>query len=504
MTRRRRSLGFRVAASAVIVVTLGCMAELAARTIGAEVPAWRLVDAEGVVMTGHETRLWGLSPGVKQNGDEKATINTLGLRGEAPAMPKPAGRTRVLVLGDSTWFGHGVPDDRTFPAQLEARLRADGLDVDVINAGIPGYSTEQTRILLDEVGWGLEPDMLLIGSLWSDNNVDSFRDQDLLETARVARENPLFASHFFRLLAGAVDRARGGTGARIVTWTKQSQFPTHGGRRVPLQRYAENLDVMAREAAAKGIGTALIGPCNVGMVDGRYPDGASWEVFFDAQRQVAAHHGVPWIPTLPAMRAAAQDDAERLFVDVMHPSAEGHAVFAATAADALRAAGWPGERLLAKAAPFPADTLSDSRFGEGSPNPASPQRNLFGDVRTAGPPTGPAVPSTDPHDEGSAGGGPRKASPMVGAGAAPSHDRATNGRWTVEGSVTGGTPPLRVELWGPDGRAFSSARLAAPGPFALAVRADLDAVELVVTDAAGVTTRRALARGQAVGTVELE
>lgn len=512
---RRRSVRFRLAATAFLLVLVAALAEFAAWSVGAEIPGWRLVDAEGVILTGHPTRLWGLSPGPKQNGNATALINDLGMRGPMPELPKPAGRLRVLVVGDSTWFGHGVSDAETFPARLEARLKGRGLDVDVLNGGVPGYSTEQSRLFLEEQGWSLEPDLLVVGNLWSDNNIDSFRDQDLLATARAARENPLFRSHFFRLLAGAVDRARGGSGARIVTWTKESQHPEMGGRRVALPRYGENLDWMAREAAARGVGVAFVGPCNLGMVNGKFPEGASWAVFFDAQAKVAAHHGVPWIPTLDAMRAAGGADPAALFVDVMHPSPAGHAVFAAAVDEGLAAAGWPGDRLLAEGGPYPWETLVDSGFGYGHTNPSSPQRNLFGDVRVAGPP-----PAEDPRakhtdnpggNEGPAGAGnpagnggsPGGGSPGGSVGGGNGAPGAAVGlpKWSVAGTVAGAAPPFVVQARG-NGATVASARLAAAGAFALNVRGDLDAVEIVVTDAAGAAARKTVARGQAAGTLE--
>lgn len=517
MTRRaaaRRNVTFRVVASALMLTTVATAAELIARGIGADIPAWKLVDAPGVVMTAHTTRLWGLNPGAKENAGTIATVNSLGLRGPEPELPKPAGRLRVFVVGDSTWFGHGVADDSTFAARLEALLRADGLDVDVLNGGVPGYSTEQSRLLLEELGWSLSPDLLVVGSLWSDNNVDPFQDQDLLATARAAAHNPLFASHAFRLLASAVDRVRGGTGGRIITWTHDSQYPEAGTRRVSLQRYAENLDWMAREARTRGAGVLFVAPCNIGQVDQRYPDGASWDVYFDAQAQVAAHHGVPRVETVDAIRAAAGDDLSRMFVDVMHPSAEGQAVFAAVTRQALRAAGWPEVPLLAKGAPFPADRLQNDRLHIGRPNPSSPQRNLFGPTRAADPPPlghgGTAAPAPDEGREGQDGPPPPlQAASGDSEGARPGDPgyiapEDGDGRWMLEGRVSGATGSVRVEVRAPGGGVVASARLLQAGGFGLRVRADLSEVDLVLTDDAGATLTRRVRRGEKIGTVALD
>lgn len=47
----------------------------------------------------------------------------------------------VVALGASNTFGKGVSRSQAYPAQLEAVLRAKGLNVTVINAGVNGDTT---------------------------------------------------------------------------------------------------------------------------------------------------------------------------------------------------------------------------------------------------------------------------------------------------------------------------------------------------------------------------
>lgn len=63
-------------------------------------------------------------------------INSLGLRGPEPA----GGRPRVLVLGASETFGLYERAGLEYPRQLEDSLRVLGCRVDVLNAGLPGFS----------------------------------------------------------------------------------------------------------------------------------------------------------------------------------------------------------------------------------------------------------------------------------------------------------------------------------------------------------------------------
>ncbi len=57
----------------------------------------------------------------------------------------------IVALGASNTFGKGVSRSQAYPAQLEALLRARGLNVHVINAGINGDTTGGMLARLDRV-----------------------------------------------------------------------------------------------------------------------------------------------------------------------------------------------------------------------------------------------------------------------------------------------------------------------------------------------------------------
>lgn len=72
---------------------------------------------------------------------------------------------RVLCIGDSITFGFNVDQDATYPRALQRRLaeRLSGRRVEVINAGVPGWSWVQGRTFLELEGLGLRPDVVVIG-----------------------------------------------------------------------------------------------------------------------------------------------------------------------------------------------------------------------------------------------------------------------------------------------------------------------------------------------------
>ena len=55
-----------------------------------------------------------------------------------PAIEAEPRASVIVTLGDSLTAGLGLPQDQSFPAQLEAALKARGHDVTVIDAGVSG------------------------------------------------------------------------------------------------------------------------------------------------------------------------------------------------------------------------------------------------------------------------------------------------------------------------------------------------------------------------------
>jgi lysophospholipase L1-like esterase len=79
-------------------------------------------------------------------------INSQGFRTHEFALPKPAGLVRVVCIGGSTTVA-GRTNDETYPALLEARLRAryPGLPIEVLNLGVSGVTHEHWLTRLDRV-----------------------------------------------------------------------------------------------------------------------------------------------------------------------------------------------------------------------------------------------------------------------------------------------------------------------------------------------------------------
>ena len=105
------------------------------------------------------------------------TINSLGMRDGEHPRSKPAGSFRILLLGDSFVQGHGVRLEDAMARRLEASLaRAPrGRSIEVLNAGVFGYSPLLEWLYLRELIQPFDPDLVIVGFfLGNDVGEDAF------------------------------------------------------------------------------------------------------------------------------------------------------------------------------------------------------------------------------------------------------------------------------------------------------------------------------------------
>ncbi len=304
-------------------------------------------------MVPHPTRLWGLNPGVVTAAGLVHEINEDQLR----AVPDTGAAYRVFTVGDSSVFGHGLKDPDTLHVQLSQDLAEAGTPTDVFCGAVPGYSTEQSLVILDEVGWDLDLDLIIIGSLWSDNNFGEFVDAVwMAELRKPSRRIDFFLSHSYgwrwlRLAQNEDDSSelRIRSGSLPIGWIRSPEKPVHGRRRVPLQDYAANLDTMLLQAAERGVGALVLPPCNRGRLE--LPEPAAWDIYFETMAQVSDRRGVLRVDACEVL-AAAGLDGEEAFLDKMHPTGAANAAYSRAIVASLMEAGWP-ERPIPDGSPPP-------------------------------------------------------------------------------------------------------------------------------------------------------
>ena len=76
-------------------------------------------------------------------------------------MPAAAKNPEILAFGDSLTAGLGLPASAAFPARLQARLKDQGIEARIVNAGVSGDTTTDGLARLD---WSLadKPDFVIL------------------------------------------------------------------------------------------------------------------------------------------------------------------------------------------------------------------------------------------------------------------------------------------------------------------------------------------------------
>ena len=161
----REALARALLAIGAVASTLA-LAELAARLVA---PGWH--PASLAAFWRYDPTLgWAHRAGAADRfrsryWDVAVSINAEGLRDVEHAYAKSPGTRRLLLLGDSFGWAAGVEQDRGVAAVLGALC--PGLEV--INASVSGYSTDQEYLYWREEGHRYEPDLVLV--LFHENDI---------------------------------------------------------------------------------------------------------------------------------------------------------------------------------------------------------------------------------------------------------------------------------------------------------------------------------------------
>jgi len=154
-TRSGKRLRRAVTASAVVGISCLLTLGLLEAAVHLLVPGhlWRQRDASDDWRPDPEIG-WVQRPNLdvttrsEQGWTVRYRTNPDGLTPAGARRLKAHGVVRILLFGDSTVVGRGVPPERTVHADLERLLRGAGKQVEVLNAGVEGYSTDQELLLM--------------------------------------------------------------------------------------------------------------------------------------------------------------------------------------------------------------------------------------------------------------------------------------------------------------------------------------------------------------------
>jgi GDSL-like Lipase/Acylhydrolase family len=160
--RRLRALLLRLTELVVSIVVTAALVELLVPLFLGEQPKFprRVVEAP-----------WGLrynEPGARYrhksaDGTWYFHINNQGMRADRDySYEKPAGVRRIIALGDSMTAGLEVDNEQTFCSVLERELNRAGLTVEVLNAGVSGFSSAEECLYLERELMKYRPDLVIV------------------------------------------------------------------------------------------------------------------------------------------------------------------------------------------------------------------------------------------------------------------------------------------------------------------------------------------------------
>jgi lysophospholipase L1-like esterase len=277
--------------------------------------------------------MWGLKPDFEREPGRlnlTRTTNSLGFRGREVELPKPQGRYRIVCLGGSTTYDDDVNDDETSVVRLEALLRAarPGQDIELINAGVPSYTSAEDLPNLAFRCLDLQPDAVLIYQ-----GINDYR-------ARLYRNFDSAYFHYRKVWDGSANGQEFGEGEMaqgINTFIQRKQPADNGdnaenARRAGTSAYRRNLVSMAGIARAHGLKcifvTSICDPKNQ-YTTHEFEAGIAEQN--EVMKQVAAEQGALLVDL-----AAAYPGGD-FFVDSVHNNAAGAQEKARIIADGLLA-----------------------------------------------------------------------------------------------------------------------------------------------------------------------
>jgi len=197
--------------------------------------------------------------------------NTDGYLGQAVPVEKQSDAYRILLLGDSSPVGLGLESHgQTFGDMLKRLLAislAGEAEVELVNAAVSGYTSEQVKRYLKLRGWRYDPDLVIVYCGNNDASISgSLSDRELFEAQRLGGLRRLLSRlAIYRVMRSLVLSGQDRESSEIASLKV----------RVDAEEYEENLRDIARQCREHNCPLVVVKP----PVPYLWPAGLQFKVF---------------------------------------------------------------------------------------------------------------------------------------------------------------------------------------------------------------------------------
>lgn len=370
----RRKAGFAVLTAVAALLTL----EIGLRLLTDAPDAQRFQQINEIVMflgtqpsdlmlDFDSQRFWKLKPDIAINDPantfwQGTVSNSQGYRSPEFSLAKPPGALRIVCFGDSSTFGIGSRMEDTWPHQLQLMLeRANSSrvalsdqpaprgTVEVINAGVPGYSSYQGLQHMRQEIDRLDPDIVMASyannDFWHwDDQTDAQHAERLSGSRSIHRL--LMNSRIAQLMESGLTLVRGDSSdgpadpatpnqhwAAAAAWNYGDPRPDWI-RRVPLDAFRDNINAMADLCADRRVPLILVKWPDKPQAAGHWSPRMDYQAVLD---EIAASRGLGIADVVSEFRAN-RGWAVGTYIpnDIVHVNSDGNRLAAIAARDAIR------------------------------------------------------------------------------------------------------------------------------------------------------------------------
>ncbi len=280
-------------------------------------------------------------------------VNARGFRSAAlddTLLPSPDA-VKVLLLGDSFVFGAANHFENIWPEVLAKRYENEDQNVEIINAGVPGYDTSQQALYLETLFETYQPDIVVLtflpNDLFANRPIETENGQDnahgdarAVVKSGVGKKSHLHSLTLLKRIIMATDAAY----TRLYLLTPRKAFFTAPASQELLKQADTTKDIILRAkqfTTERGADFIVLSVPQLFQVlhsaSGRSGDGIDPALTDDVFSEFSATHGINWVKALPILAETYRQNGVDLYHRFDgHLNATGNKLLADIAYDALK------------------------------------------------------------------------------------------------------------------------------------------------------------------------